>query len=195
MPHYLPADIAITSSPFDCSWYRIEKFLHIHCANGTNADLKATFLFYYEELSQQYIIQQGTMEKEFYDANSGLTLRRLFERIFCDPGQEIVYQLESMHMSMVDGSPLPEETDELLNIPISEYHASHPGANLSIVLYIVPIYVPPAADLPTDDLPTEEAMTPVASQMPPSPPLPSASLPLPADADDPIELPPHLLIA
>ena len=135
MPHYLPTDLAITTSPFDCDWYRIEKFLHIHCTIGTNPDLTTNFLFYYDELSQQYIIQQGIVEKEFYDANSGLTLRRLFELIFCNEGQTIVYQLERAYMSMVDGSPLPEEIDELLNIPISEYHASHPGAKISLLLY------------------------------------------------------------
>ncbi len=198
MPHYLPADIAITSSPFDCDWYRIEKFLRIFCINGDDPNLTSNFLFYHEELSQQYIIQHGTMEMEFLAANSELTLRRLFERIFSDSDHEIVCHLESAQMSPADGSPLPEEMDELLDTTLSDYHSAHPGARLSLVLYVVP--KPPASaqaeeveDLPTDDLPVEEAMTPAASQTPPSPPLPLVLLP--ADLEDPIELPPHLLIA
>jgi hypothetical protein len=180
--------IILTSSPFDCDWYQIEKFLRIHCANGTQPGLETNFIVYYEALSDRYIAQQGMQqEKEYYEITGNLTIRHLFESIFGEPGVVLSYQLESMYMSMVDGSPLPEECDELLNIPIAVYHASHPGASVSFVLYETAVSHVPTDE---DDLPTEEVW-----QMAPISPL---LVPAVADADgtpDPIELPPHLLLA
>ena len=189
MPYCMPANITLTTSPFDCGWYTIEKFLRIHCANGTQPGLEANFIVYYDALSERYIVQQGTQqEKKYYEMNGNLTIRHIFESIFGEPGVVLSYQLESMHMSMADGSPLPEECDELLNIPVAVYHASHPGASMSFVLYETAVVQVPTDE---DDLPTEEAWPASLPIMPPISPLLAPSV---ADAD-PIELPPHLLIA
>ena len=188
-------DLTITNDPFNCGWYNIEKFGHIHCTNGNEPNLKANFLLYYDHISHEYIVQQGTQDdKEFYRAANNLTLRRLFQRIFGEPGYTLHHQLESVYMSMADGSPLPEELDDILAIPMCDYHSYHPGASISFVITLeAPPPAPASASATTeDDLPIEDADLVALLALPP-PPLSPQYL-LQSDDVDPIELPAHLLI-
>lgn len=105
-------------------------------------------------------------------------------------------------MSMADGSPIPEELDDILAIPMCDYHSYHPGASFSFVVTLGAAEeqtgdaeetqaVPATTE--EDDLPTEDVDLLAQQSQPPSP-QPQLQLQLQSEDIDPIELPAHLLI-
>ncbi len=157
---------------------------------------------YYDHIGEQYIIEDvySPCCPVYNYAHKSLTIRKYYEAYFDGWPYTLSYQLVNACMSMADGGPLPEEVDELLNIPLEEFFYSHPGASVSLIIHVTENEAPasqPSAVVvaPADeDLPIEELQTLPASLPLQTSPLPSQSQ-LP-DADiDPIELPEHLLIA
>jgi hypothetical protein len=192
-----------TTSPFDCGWYNIEKFLRIYTEvkMGTLSQPPLRTVVYYDHIGEQYIIEDvySPCCPVYNYAHKSLTIRKYYEAYFDGWPYTLSYQLVNACMSMADGGPLPEEVDELLNIPLEEFFYSHPGASVSLIIHVTENEAPAvvAAVAPADeDLPTEELQTPPAS-LPLQLPSPLPLQPQLTEADiDPIELPEeHLLIA
>ncbi len=196
-----------TTSPFDCGWYKIEKFLRIHTEvkMDTLSQPPLKTVVYYDHIGEQYIIEDvySPCCPVYHYAHKSLTIRKFYEAYFDGWPYTLSYQLVNAYVSMADGGPLPEEVDELLNIPLEAFFYSHPGASVSLIIHVTENEAPIDAnqlsavepadeDLPIEDLPIEELQTLPAS-LPLQQPL-HLQLQL-AEADiDPIELPAHLLI-